>query len=94
MTINFSAQTDCSCDSCGLSARHGFFIPRDDLDDEVFLCTGCAQRKMPRSVLDRAIDDHRSVCFERLEAERKEDEVVMAWLEYDEVIEEPQLAVG
>jgi hypothetical protein len=93
MTINFSAQTDCNCDSCGLSARHGFFIPRDE-DEEVFLCTGCAQRKMPRNVLDRAIDDHRSVCFERLEAERKEDEVVMAWLEYDEVIEEPQLAVG
>lgn len=88
MTISFSAQTHCNCDSCGLSARHGFFIPRLE-DDEVFLCTGCAQRKLPRAALDRAIDDHRQVCFERLEEERKEEEVIMAWLEYEEVIEEP-----
>ena len=34
--------------------------------------------------LDRAIDDHRSVCFERLEKERKEEEVILAWLDYEE----------
>ena len=83
MTISFSAQTHCDCDVCGLSARHGFFIPRLE-DDEVFLCTGCAQRKLPRAALDQAIDDHRAVCFERLEEERKEEEVILAWLDYEE----------
>lgn len=81
--ISFSAQTNCNCDACGLAAQHGFFIPRLE-DDEVFLCTGCAQRKLPRASLDRAIDDHRAVCFERLEEERKEEEVVLAWLNYEE----------
>ena len=66
-----------------MNRDHGFFIPRLE-DDEVFLCTGCAQRKLPRAALDRAIDDHRAVCFERLEEERKEEEVILAWLDYEE----------
>lgn len=85
MTLSFSAQTNCNCDACGLRANHGFFAHADDdLDSEVFVCTGCAQKEFSPSHLDSAIDAHRAVCFERAEAENKESEVVLAWLSYDE----------
>ena len=55
-----------------------------DLDSEIFICTGCAQKEFPPSQLESAIDSHRQICFERAEAESKENEVILAWLSYEE----------
>ncbi len=85
MMISFSAQTHCRCDGCGNSTTLGFFASQsDDPDSEIFLCTGCAQRDLDKSDIEHAIDDHRRVCFERAEETRKMDEVLLAWLNYDE----------
>jgi hypothetical protein len=85
MNVSFSAQTHCNCDTCGLRANHGFFAHHDDdLDSEIFICTGCAQKEFPPSQLESAIDSHRQICFERAEAESKENEVILAWLSYEE----------
>lgn len=88
MTISFSAKTDCTCSGCSHRSTYGFFISRDDdPDSEVFLCTGCAQKDLSRREIDDAIEVHRSVCFERAEQDRLMDEITLAWLEYDEIVE-------
>jgi hypothetical protein len=89
MTISFSALTECNCDGCGLRASHGFFLSQsDDPDTEVFLCTGCAQRDLPRGPLEEAIEDHRQTCFDRVEAAQAEadrcEEIMSDWLCYVE----------
>lgn len=85
MNVSFSAQTACNCDGCGLRANHGFFTQHDDdADSEIFLCTGCAQKDLPAWQLHDAIDAHRQLCFERAEQERKSEEIILAWLDYEE----------
>jgi len=89
MSLSFSAQVECNCEGCGHSASHGFFICADtDPDTETFLCTGCAQRDLPCRELEDAIEDHRQVCFDRIEAAEAEmeccDEVITGWLDYCE----------
>ena len=94
--LSFSAHADCTCDSCGNSARHGFFITTSPIPGtETFYCTGCAQRHVDRAQLDDAIETHRQLCFERAERAREEaailqeikddhhrDMVIAGWLDY------------
>jgi hypothetical protein len=85
MMISFSAQTHCRCDGCSSHATLGFFVGHgDDPDGEIFLCTGCAQRDLDRNDIEEAIEIHRRVCFERAEEERKMNETLLAWLDYEE----------
>jgi hypothetical protein len=89
MTVSFSANSACTCDTCSNPATYGFFISQgDDPDSEIFLCTGCAQRGMDRQDLEDAIEDHRQVCFDRAEAAQREvdlcDDVMADWLCYIE----------
>lgn len=89
MSLSFSASVECNCDGCGHRAAHGFFITQDnDPDAEIFLCTGCAQRDLPRRDLEEAIEEHRQVCFDRADAAQAEadrcDEIMGDWLCYVE----------
>lgn len=90
MSISFSASVECSCDGCRHNATHGFFLSSsdEDPDSEIFLCTGCAQHDIPRHTLEDAIEEHRQVCFDRVEAAQAEvercDEVIDEWLCYVE----------
>ena len=85
MNVSFSAHTSCNCDGCGLRATHGFFVQHDnDSDSEIFLCTGCAQKDLAGEDLHAAVDAHRQICFERAEEERKNEEIILAWLDYEE----------
>jgi hypothetical protein len=88
MSLSFSASVECNCDGCGLRATHGFFLSSsdEDTDSEIFLCTGCAQRDVPLHTLEDAIEDHRQVCFDRVDAAQAEvercDEAIEEWLCY------------
>lgn len=89
MSISFSASVECDCDSCGHSTTHGFFLGSavDDIRTLApvrFLCTACAGRDVPIHELEDAIEDHRQVCFDRVDAAQAEvercDEAIDEWI--------------
>jgi hypothetical protein len=85
--ITYSNTTPCSCDSCGGEPGYGFFVSgkplslMDDPDDEIFLCSGCAQRSVSLTHLQREVD----ISLPAEEPDAVDPLVIESWLNYEEL---------